>query len=154
MKNIKIEKTLNLPYTIKIVKEDNIFYTEVEEIPGCWSEGNSVEEAYSNIKSAMKLWIENAIERNIEIPLPKSEEREYSGKFILRMPKELHKNLTERAEKEDISLNQFIVYLLSSNFTAYNINEDHNLRNTKHNMILCEKNSPKYNTEIKKNQSK
>ena len=63
----------------------------------------------------MKEWMEFAIEKNITIPLPKMEEKEYSGKIIVRMPKELHKDLAGRAEKEEISLNQFIVYLLSSN---------------------------------------
>lgn len=35
------------------------------------------------------------------------------GKFLLRMPAELHEKLMQSAEKNNISLNQYIVYLLS-----------------------------------------
>jgi len=119
MKSENIKKFLDLPYTVKLIKEEDVFYAEVEEIPGCWSEGATVEEAYCNIKSAMKLWMETAMDRNIQIPLPKTEEKEYSGKIVVRMPKELHKILSQRAEKEEISLNQFMLYLLSSNLYLY-----------------------------------
>jgi len=124
MESINIEKTLDLPYTIKIVNEDDVFYAEVEEIPGCFSEGNTVEEAYANMKDAMRLWMENAIERNIQIPVPKNEEeREFSGRIMLRMPKELHKSLTKSADNDGISLNQFIVFLLSTNFAIQSIKQ-------------------------------
>jgi hypothetical protein len=39
-------------------------------------------------------------------------ELEYSGKFTLRLPKSLHRELALRAE-EGVSLNQFILYFIS-----------------------------------------
>ena len=39
----------------------------------------------------------------------------YSGQFKLRIPKSLHKSLTEHAKREGISMNQYCVYLLSKN---------------------------------------
>lgn len=121
----RIDNYLKLPYTIKMVNEDDTFYTEVEELSGCWSEGKTPDEAYRNTKDAMKLWISSAIERGIKVPTPKIEEKEYSGKVILRMPKTLHKHLSEEAEKENTSLNQLMLYLLSSNLSIqvnYNAN--------------------------------
>ncbi len=100
-----------------MVNEDDTFYTEVEELPGCWSEGKTPDEAYRNTQDAIKLWILSAIERRIKIPTPKKEEKEYSGKVILRMPKSLHKHLSQEAEKENTSLNQLMLYLLSSNLS-------------------------------------
>lgn len=37
----------------------------------------------------------------------------YSGKFLLRIPKSLHKRLVEEAKREGISLNQYIIYKLA-----------------------------------------
>jgi len=115
--NTSIDELIRQPYNIIIqLGEDECFYAKVEELEGCFAEGNTVQEAWEKIHEIMKEWMEFAIEKNITIPLPKTEEKEYSGKIIVRMPKELHKSLAGRAEKEEISLNQFIVYLLSSNF--------------------------------------
>lgn len=41
------------------------------------------------------------------------EEREYSGKVLLRMPRSLHRDLSHRAEEENASLNQLIVTALA-----------------------------------------
>lgn len=38
---------------------------------------------------------------------------DYSGKVLVRMPKELHQWLTLSAKRNDVSLNQYIVYLLT-----------------------------------------
>jgi len=40
--------------------------------------------------------------------------REYSGKISIRVPKELHQLLIEKAKDNGVSLNQFIVYKLAS----------------------------------------
>jgi len=109
----EIEKYMKLPYTIKLVPEgDGTYYVSVEELPGCASMGDTVEEASRMIKEAMEGWLESNIERGLEIPLPKIM-REYSGKFVLRLPVCLHEKLAREAEKEGVSLNQYVVSLLS-----------------------------------------
>ena len=65
-----------------------------------------------NINEARDLWIETAYESGDDIPLP-STEVTYSGKLLLRMPKSLHRHLAEAAAREEIRLNQYILYLLS-----------------------------------------
>lgn len=40
-------------------------------------------------------------------------EEEYSGKFLVRLPKSLHRQLAEEAEREGVSLNQWITAILS-----------------------------------------
>lgn len=52
-------------------EEDGIFVAEAPELPGCMAHGDSHESALSNIRSAMKLWIETAKEFNDPIPKPK-----------------------------------------------------------------------------------
>ena len=39
----------------------------------------------------------------------------YSGQFKLRVPKALHKLLSQHAKQEGISMNQYCVYLLTRN---------------------------------------
>ncbi len=40
-------------------------------------------------------------------------QREYSGKLLLRIPKELHKALAEAAKENGVSLNQYALYKLA-----------------------------------------
>ncbi len=42
------------------------------------------------------------------------QEKEESGKLLLRIPKSLHSRLKSEAKQEGISLNQYILYRLSS----------------------------------------
>ena len=43
----------------------------------------------------------------------KNDEKAYSGKVNLRMPRSLHRDLARRAEEEGVSLNQFMVVALA-----------------------------------------
>jgi predicted HicB family RNase H-like nuclease len=58
------------------------------------------------------LWAETALEMGKEGPAPFAEER-YSGKFVVRLPRSLHRRLAERAREEGISLNYLVATLLS-----------------------------------------
>jgi len=122
MKNKKsreelLQYYLGLPYTIKITPEEvGGYFVEIEEFEGCMSQGETIEEVMRNIKEAQEGWLEVAIEEELEIPLPKVME-EYSGKFVLRVPKSLHGKLSNLAEREGVSLNQMIVSLLSERFS-------------------------------------
>lgn len=40
-------------------------------------------------------------------------QKEYSGKLMIRVPKELHRELAEAAKKNGVSLNQYAVYKLA-----------------------------------------
>jgi len=121
MKNT-VEDYLNLPYRIEMVRnEDGSFFVSIRELPGCMSEGDTIEEAYTMIKDAQRCWIETALENGQDIPLPEElTDKKYSGKFILRIPKELHKKLTINAEKNNVSLNAYINTLLAEKNTMVN----------------------------------
>ena len=67
--------------------------------------GKTLEEAYASLVETKKLWFETCLEKEISIPEPISE-RNFSGKFILRLDPKLHMNLSKRAQRERISLNQ------------------------------------------------
>jgi len=70
------------------------------------------------LDDALREWLVAALEDNLEIPLPDVvQEERYSGKFPLRLPKSLHRKLSEAALEDGVSLNQYLVMLLSENHT-------------------------------------
>ena len=108
-----LEFYLDLNYPITLYpEEEGGFTVEIRDLPGCLSQGETVEEAFEMIAEARELWLGVAHEYGDPIPMP-STEVEYSGKTMLRMPKYLHAKLAESAKREDCSLNQYIVTLLS-----------------------------------------
>jgi len=114
-----IEFYLNLPYKYIFIPEESGGYSvRVKEFSGCTAFGETVEEAFKNIKESMKIWLSEVIKQNLEIPFPESK-KEYSGKFLIRVPKSIHKKLVEDAEKEGISMNQYVLSLLSKQVTTF-----------------------------------
>jgi len=120
-KNINIERLAKqyrvVLYPIEDLDGEKIEWgAEVPELPGCVGGGETEEEALAMVRDAIKAWLEVAIERGKKIPAPKEfGETEFSGKFTLRLPKSLHKILSFRAEEEGLSLNQYLLFLLTKN---------------------------------------
>jgi len=116
-KNIhkSVEYYMNLPYKIEIIPdEDGGYFVKVKELEGCMTEADTLEELFEMIEDAKRSWLEVAIEENMEIPMPEvMEEEKYSGRILVRLPKYLHRELIENAKKEGVSLNTYIVSLLS-----------------------------------------
>ena len=132
-----IEYYLNLPYQYVVIPEESGgFSIKVKELPGCNAFGENIDEAYKNIKESMKIWLSEVIKQKLEIPLPESL-KDYSGKFIIRISKSLHKKLVESAEKENISLNQYIQTLLIQGEQILNIKKE--LENIKEQLKIFEK---------------
>lgn len=111
-----LEDYMKLPYNyiVQPIKDESgsYFYARVLELDGCQSTGETFEEAYKNLKDAMKGWIETKIDGGFEVPLPVGYES-FSGRFVVRVPKSLHYKLSIEAEQEGVSLNQYALYKLS-----------------------------------------
>jgi antitoxin HicB len=105
-----IADILKLPYTIEVKFDQGKNYSgwfgRVVEWPGCMTQADTFAELGEMIQDAMRAWAETALEEGQDIPEPKPAE-EYSGKFIVRVPKSLHRELVEIAEREGVSLNAF-----------------------------------------------
>ncbi len=114
-KDLNYYLSLKYPYKLEMLPENDggghiITYPD---LPGCVSDGDTAEEAISMGDDARKAWIETRFEQGLNIPEPFSHSNKYSGRIALRTPKSLHRRLIENAEKEGVSLNQYLVYLLS-----------------------------------------
>ncbi len=109
-----MEFYLNLPYPVTVhAAAEGGFVAEVQELPGCMTEGETVEEVMELIEDARRSWIEATYNVGGDIPLPRTMEK-HSGRFLVRLPKYVHRRLAQAAEKEGVSLNQYVASLLSS----------------------------------------
>jgi predicted HicB family RNase H-like nuclease len=80
----------------------------VLELPGCYTEGQSVASVAAKLDREVEDWLDHAKREGIPIPKPRSAE-ECSGRLVLRLPRHLHTRAALLAEREGISLNQFIL---------------------------------------------
>jgi antitoxin HicB len=95
-------------------EEGGGYLVEFPDLPGCMSDGETVEEAIANAEDAKRCWIAAMQEARRPVPPPSVEPPEgYSGKWQLRAPKSLHRRLAERAKREGVSLNTLAVTLLA-----------------------------------------
>lgn len=111
-----LEYYMSLPYRVEIYPEpDGTGYTAViPELPGCMTCADTLDELWDMIEEAKRGWLEVSLEDGDYIPEPAPVEvEEYSGKFVVRLPTSLHRQLAKRAEQEETSLNQLIVMLLA-----------------------------------------
>ena len=111
-----LDEYLKLPYRMEIVEDstEGGYVVSFPELPGCITCGNTIDTAFANAEDAKREWLTAALEEGIHINEPDALEK-YSGQFKLRIPKSLHRSLTEHARQEGISMNQYCVYLLSKN---------------------------------------
>lgn len=109
----EIEKRKSQAYTRELVRNsDGTWFARIVEFPGCMTEGDTQEEALRELDDAMAAWLETKLEDGDTIPEPATAEA-YSGKFVVRVPKSLHRDLTRRAEIEGVSLNQLVLTALA-----------------------------------------
>jgi antitoxin HicB len=109
----QVSSYLRRPYARIIVPEkDGTFRGEILEFPGCIATGDTPAETLSELDEVASAWLEGALEHNQPIPDP-VENTEFSGRLVLRLPKSLHKKAVRAAERDGVSLNQFIVMSLA-----------------------------------------
>lgn len=97
-----IEEYMKLPYKMEIVPdiEEGGYVVSFPDLPGCLTIGDTVEEAIKNAEDAKYAWFEAAMEDGTVINEPDDIEN-YSGQFKLRIPKSLHKSLSEHSKAEE-----------------------------------------------------
>lgn len=94
--------------------EDEGYIAVAPDLPGCSAWGKTEAEALRQLHAAIDLWIRAA--RKIGNPVPKPSDRSdvnYSGKFLMRVPRRLHAELVHSAKSQGVSLNQYVLYLLT-----------------------------------------
>jgi len=97
--------------TVKRVVEDGerLFKATVKELPHLAEFGDSHEEVYERAIDAINALRNMAEEMGHKFPSPSIDDEIFSGRVTLRMPKSLHRSATNMADREGVSLNQFLV---------------------------------------------
>jgi predicted HicB family RNase H-like nuclease len=130
----KIEKYLDQEYTFILEKhegDEKPYYSlRALELEGCITTGDTIEEVARDIHDAMREWLQLNIKLGRVIPKP-LQSRRYSGKVMLRMPPQLHESMILKATEQGVSLNQYLISLLSRNL-GYEEGIDAGLKSTMH----------------------
>lgn len=108
---------LDLSYPYTVVPDNGSFFVEFPDLPGCMTQVRSEGEIPQAAEEIRTLWIETEYEEGETIPEPMMYS-EFSGKFVTRIPKSLHRDLVMAARGEGISLNAYVGHLLADRNAA------------------------------------
>jgi len=109
---------LKLPYgRVVVPEEDGSFRAEIVEFPGCIATADSSSEALQRLEGVAESWLQSVIDRGQNVPEP-MDATGFSGKFVVRLPKSLHRRATYAAARDGTSLNQFIVNCVAEHVGA------------------------------------
>jgi predicted RNase H-like HicB family nuclease len=98
-------------YEIDIVpNEHGGYYARIPDFPTIFTGGPSPDEAMRNALAAIDLMLEEYQDRGLPVPEPLES---FSGQFNVRLPRSLHRELVHRAERQGVSLNAMVSFLLA-----------------------------------------
>lgn len=72
-----------LSYRVIIEKDGKYYHGYVPSLPGCHTQGNTIDETRINLKDAIELWLETRTANNQSIPKPDIDRIEYIETFKL-----------------------------------------------------------------------
>lgn len=102
-----------------LIDDEDLYVGTVAELPDVATYGESFNEAYEAALGVISALRQAALDEHRSFPHPQPPKCEFSGRVTLRMPKHLHARLDAQSQIEGVSLNTWIISLLS-NATAYN----------------------------------
>ncbi|MDO9585719.1 MAG: type II toxin-antitoxin system HicB family antitoxin [Syntrophales bacterium] len=89
------------------------FLITFPDLPGCMSDGETIEQAIANGRDAFVAWISAQADMGRPIPEPTYHVPEaspdMSGKFVQRVPKTIHAKLAVQAKQEGVSINTLVL---------------------------------------------
>lgn len=111
-------KHLEYPAIVRPLSEEEGegYLVEFPDLPGCYAEGDTPEEAMREAEDAVESWVKTAQEFGDPIPKP---QHHFSGQWRLRIPKSLHASLVYKAKHEGVSLNTLVTTLLAQSIGTY-----------------------------------
>lgn len=124
-----LEYYLSFPYKVELEYEssDNTWVASHPDLGrgSCYAVGETKTEALKILEDIKTELIGYLFENKLPIPEPKPEELP-SGNFVLRLPKTLHQRLKEKATREGVSLNQYVMHIVSSESRGDELLEKYN----------------------------
>nr|WP_319394117.1 toxin-antitoxin system HicB family antitoxin [uncultured Desulfobacter sp.] len=101
-------------YTYRVTwsPEDEEYVGLCAEFPGLSWLAKSPESALKGIRKTVESVIKDMEDNNEKVPLPIAS-KNYSGKFMVRIPPEVHRNLAIQAAESGVSINRLVSSRLS-----------------------------------------
>jgi antitoxin HicB len=90
-------------------EEGGGYLVEYPDIPGCMSDGETIEEAIANGREALRDCIAVFRESGRKIPRPSIE----AAQWRQRLPRTLYSKLTKQAETEGVSINSLVTAIIA-----------------------------------------
>jgi predicted RNase H-like HicB family nuclease len=109
------------PAEVFFSDEDEGYIALARDLPGCSAFGETQEEALRELQQAIAAWQLAAQSAGNPVPEPSRPAADHplpSGKILLRTPRSLHAALIEAAKRDAVSLNQYLVSVLSASTAA------------------------------------
>ena len=90
--------------------EEHVFWVaKSASLKGCVGQGETAEEAVSELELNEQEWVATAKEVGIPVPpVPVEASQEYSGKLTVRIAPGVHRDAAQIAKAEKVSLTQYI----------------------------------------------
>ena len=109
-----MSKLSDYPFEIRPLSqnEGGGFLISYPDFAECISDGETVEDALKNGQDALKASIAALKAKDFPVPVANSGGIA-SGKFVARVPKTIHAQLTARARTEGVSLNTLVVTFIA-----------------------------------------
>lgn len=108
-----MKNNIQYPFTTRPLTEEEGggILIEFPDLPGCFSDGATIEEAIKNGQDAIDSWLHSANINGDTIPKPGSymDISKYSGTLSNRVPKTIHMKLAITAKKEGVSINKLVL---------------------------------------------
>lgn len=103
-----------------VFEGETLYEARIKELPDLVEYAETHAEAYELAVDAIETTAEVMAERGRTMPAPSEPADEYSGRVTLRIARSLHRALAEVAEDEGVSLNHYMVNVLTyySGFAA------------------------------------
>jgi len=100
--------------------EDAGWIATFPDLSGCSAWGPTEAEALIESQAAAAAWLKacKAAGNPTPEPSPLAYDADYSGRFVMRIPKRLHADLAKSAKRQGVSLNQYVLYLLTARASA------------------------------------
>jgi antitoxin HicB len=90
-------------------EEGGGYLVEYPDIPGCMSDGETIEEAIANGREALRDCVDVFKESGRKLPKPTVE----AAQWRQRLPRSLYSKLTKEAEKEGVSINSLVTAIIA-----------------------------------------
>lgn len=90
-------------------EEGGGYLVEYPDIPGCMSDGETIEEAIANGKEALRDCVDVLRESGRKVPQPRLD----AAQWRQRLPRTLYSKLTRQAESEGVSINSLVTAMIA-----------------------------------------